>query len=400
MAQLNQLYDYVANALEVVEMKLIRDRNDIEDDSISFSPEYAHQVFGENESIFGYRDLKVRLYYTAGALNMYLGCKYSSRVDERDGLKADDVTSKISQLLTSGCYFTSIDEFCSKLSKDESFVPFGEMVDALTVTEGGKDRHFEFYTCDANTPGFVAFHTRMQTFVMWFVDAASYIDLDDPQWMFYVCYEKYTNSEGKTLYATVGYTTIYVYYAYPEHIRPRISQMLVLPPFQKLGIGSKFIQVIYNRFKFDDKVIDITVEDPSDEFRRIRNVIDVRHCKELPSFSPDKIKNGFTSEMVKEATKSFKINPRQCRIIYEILRLRCTNVNDEKEYKAYRLEVKKRLNVNHHKQVNDFQKLEKAGQDISILSAGIPTPEERMEQLKLEYKELEEEYQRIIDKIN
>lgn len=45
------------------------------------------------------------------------------------------------------------------------------------------------------------------------------------------------------MYATVGYSTIYLYYAYPEHIRPRISQMLVLPPFQKMGIGSKMIEV-------------------------------------------------------------------------------------------------------------------------------------------------------------
>lgn len=164
----------------------VRDRNDIDDDSINFSPEYAHQVFGENESIFGYKDLKVRIFYTAGPLNMYLGCKYSARVDQNDGFKADDVTGKISQLLTSGCYFTSIDEFCSRLDKDESFIPLGEMVDALKVTKDGKNRQFEFYSCDANTPGFVSFHTRLQTFVMWFVDAASYIDLDDPQWMFYV----------------------------------------------------------------------------------------------------------------------------------------------------------------------------------------------------------------------
>lgn len=64
-------------------------------------------------------------------------------------------------------------------------------------------------------------------------------------------YEKYTNSEGKTLYATVGYTTIYLYYAYPEHIRPRISQMLVLPPFQKLGIGSKMIEVSGTRTRLE-----------------------------------------------------------------------------------------------------------------------------------------------------
>lgn len=172
--------------LKMLSLVSVRDQKDIDDDSINFSPEYAHQVFGENESIFGYKDLKVRIFYTAGPLNIYLGCKYSVRVDERDGLKADDVTGKISQLLTSGCYFTSIDEFCSRLHKDELFHPFGEMVDAMTITEAGKERHFEFYVCDATTPGFVSFHTRLQTFVMWFVDAASYIDLDDPQWTFYV----------------------------------------------------------------------------------------------------------------------------------------------------------------------------------------------------------------------
>lgn len=164
----------------------VRSRQDIKDSATNFSPQFAHQVFGENESIFGYRDLKVRLYYTAGPLNMYFGYKYSSRVDTLGSFKPDDITGKVSELLTSGCYFTSMDEFCSRLDKDESFVPFGELVDKLTVTEDGKERHFEFYNCDAKTQGFVAFHTRLQTFVMWFVDAASYLDLDDPQWMFYV----------------------------------------------------------------------------------------------------------------------------------------------------------------------------------------------------------------------
>lgn len=84
--------------------------------------------------------------------------------------------------------------------------------------------------------------------------------------------------------------------------------------------------------------------------------------------------------------RCLQINPKQCRIIYEILRLRCTNVNDESEYKAYRLDVKKRLNANYHKQLSDLKKLEKAGQDLNLISAGIATPQERIEQLKQEYK--------------
>lgn len=168
----------------------VRDATDVDDESAVFNPTFAHQVFGESESIFGYKDLRVRLYYSAGSLAMYQGIKYSQRVDDfsHDGLKADDVTAKVSELLTTGCYYTNIDEFLSKLSKEDQFKPFGEMVDRLEVEaeNGSKKRIFEFYKCSVTTPGFVAFHARLQTFIMWFVDAGSYIDSDDPQWSFYV----------------------------------------------------------------------------------------------------------------------------------------------------------------------------------------------------------------------
>lgn len=60
-------------------------------------------------------------------------------------------------------------------------------------------------------------------------------------------------------------------------------------------------------------------------------------------------------------------------------------MNDEHEYKAYRLDVKKRLNTPYHKQIIELKKLEKAGQDFNLISAGIATPQERMEQLKVEF---------------
>lgn len=68
------------------------------------------------------------------------------------------------------------------------------------------------------------------------------------------------------------------------------------------------------------------------------------------------------------------------------MRLHYTNVHDENEYKAYRLEVKKRLNTPYHKQISNMKKLEKAGQEFNLIAAGIATPQERMEQLKVEYK--------------
>lgn len=165
----------------------MRTPEDVDDDNKSFQPHYAHQIF-ENEVIFGYKDLKVRLYYTASSLNIYLGTKYSFRIDDfnKDGLKADEVETKIAEIITAGVYYTNIDEFLSKLKKDGSFVPMGEKVDSIQLDENGKTRTFEFYKCDINTPNFTSFHDRLQTFLLWFVDAGSYIDIDDPQWLFFL----------------------------------------------------------------------------------------------------------------------------------------------------------------------------------------------------------------------
>lgn len=54
--------------------------DDLENDETSFSPDMCHQVFGENENIFGYTDLHIRLYYSAGSLQTYLGVEYSEKV--------------------------------------------------------------------------------------------------------------------------------------------------------------------------------------------------------------------------------------------------------------------------------------------------------------------------------
>jgi len=47
-----------------------------------------------------------------------------------------------------------------------------------------------------------------------------------------------------------------------------------------------------------------------------------------------------------------------------------------------------------------MKKMEKAGQDFNLISAGIATPQERMEQLKEDFKTLEKEYQHVIEKLN
>jgi GNAT superfamily N-acetyltransferase len=70
-------------------------------------------------------------------------------------------------------------------------------------------------------------------------------------------YEKYSQ-EGNTCYAVAGYATVYEYYAYPDNTRPRISQMLVLPPFQRIGLGAQLLDNIYRHYASQPRVVDIT----------------------------------------------------------------------------------------------------------------------------------------------
>ena len=95
----------------------------------------------------------------------------------------------------------------------------------------------------------------------------------------------------------------------------------------------------------------------------------------------------------------FQINAKQSRIVYEILRLRNTNVNNYAEYRAYRLDVKKRLNMSYYKQKRDLKKMEKASNFSNITQAMLPTTEERLDQLIDEYAVIEEDYHRVLNKL-
>lgn len=48
------------------------------------------------------------------------------------------------------------------------------------------ERQFEIYGCGIEEPGFRSYHERLQTFLLWYVDAASFIDVDDDHWRYYL----------------------------------------------------------------------------------------------------------------------------------------------------------------------------------------------------------------------
>ncbi|XP_033217537.1 histone acetyltransferase type B catalytic subunit [Belonocnema kinseyi] len=392
------LQAFVIDSNESLELRLVREIQDVDDEKTIFKPEMSHQVFGESETIFGYRDLKVKLYYSAGCLETYLGIDYTSKLKETtdQNVKADDVLQMLSNFLSSPVHY-SLDSFFSSLVKDDTFVPAGELIQAHYVKGNNSTRKFEVYKAHMGDRNFKEYHKRMQTFILWYIDAANFLDVDDDQWHYFNMFERYVSASGSVRYATVGFATVYQYYAYPNHTRPRIAQVLILPPFQNIGLGAQLLRAIYADYIGRSEVKDITVEDPSPGFQRLRDYVDATNCSTLPSFQKHCLLQGFNKTMTIEARDNFKINKRQARRVYEILRLKVTNISNETEYRDYRLNVKRRLNIPLKREQRGLKNIELSSK---VLNQGSEFgPEYYMEILEKEYRLLEEEYDKVIKRM-
>lgn len=396
----NQLEEFKCDANEALTFKLVRQESDIEANDNAFHPDMSHQVFGDHESIFGYKDLQIQMYYSAARLNTYIGMTHSDKVTPArfDGIQADDVLGTLAKEVPPG-FYSNIDEFAASLPKDANFKPFGELLHSYSVLKRGEERCFEIYKTDIEAPGFREYHERLQTFILFFIDAASYIDVDDDKWSYYLLFEKYKYN-GNPQYAIAGYMTVYNYYAYPSRRRPRISQVLILPPFQKQGHGVQLLQTFYNTCYGNSDILDITVEDPSENFQRLRDFVDARNCMKLKSFQPEKLRKGYDDDMPWEAREKLKINRRQARRIYEILRLKATDSTVKEQFRQYRLDVKKRLNIPFQKNGRDFEKLGKAlNQEELTATLGCMTLEQRHAYLETEFEEHLKMYNKVIDRL-
>ncbi|KAL0750462.1 hypothetical protein Bca101_032465 [Brassica carinata] len=87
------------------------------------------------------------------------------------------------------------------------------------------------------------------------------------------------------LYQIVGFTAVYKFYRYPDRLRMRLSQILVLPSFQGKGFGSYLVEVV-NKVATAENVYDLTVEEPSEKFQHIRTCIDINRLRAFDPIKP------------------------------------------------------------------------------------------------------------------
>ena len=196
--------------------------------------------------------------------------------------------------------FSDPEEFETRLQSNttsKTFKPPGK----LLTTYARNGRSFEIWAGSLLDPAIRALIDRVQIFILLFIEAGSMLKTKDADWTLdrwkvYFLYEvTQPDSSSASPYVLAGYCTAYRFYRFQQPVKSktvepfpaaetvtcftlpsvlRISQFLILPPFQSAGHGSALYRAIYSDVANDPTIVELSVEDPSEEFDRLRDIND------------------------------------------------------------------------------------------------------------------------------
>jgi len=310
----------------------------------AFGPLMSHQIYGEGEEIKGY--IEPRVDVTLSSLFLPLvEVSYKSKLlsDEqatvllepmKKAFAGEDGEGDNVVMTDRAAFDAMVSEEASELdaavaAEDSGRGLLGDVVLREPI-KGGNETLTIYRSTLADASTLVKkIHRRMEPLLLFFIDAASSIDAEDPCWEFLLC--TVTDPQNKT--RIVGMSTVYAFYVYPDQRRFRLSQAFVLPSEQGKGIGSAIVDAVFSVAK-ERHVIDITLEDPTDDFRRLRDRRDLRDMlacewimakarKALGLISkanPDSSKSlQLGDESVKRLCKDLMMNVKQSERMWESL---------------------------------------------------------------------------------
>jgi histone acetyltransferase 1 len=70
----------------------------------TYHPDFTHQIFGEDEKMYGYKKPVLKLYYSASCMNIYLDMDYESVLErgKKKSAKFQDVVAILSNYFDKG----------------------------------------------------------------------------------------------------------------------------------------------------------------------------------------------------------------------------------------------------------------------------------------------------------
>ncbi|KAK8040870.1 acyl-CoA N-acyltransferase [Apiospora phragmitis] len=289
----------------------------------SFNPKFTYAVF-DNEQIFGYKGLKVNLTYNATDMRPNLSVSCIKKFKTLGDAEAVDIVELMKEFLPGVAFQKKNDFELAVKQTPTDWTPPGELVNI--IERDGET--YEVWKGSLADPAVKQLVKRIQLLVLFYIEGGSYIGedadgKDEPdyslaRWSVFFLYKK--PSAANQQYVFQGYSTVYHFWLYQTPTPPaspgkassspepknneswelpsgdfpytelphraRISQFLILPPFQGKGAGAMLYNTIFDLQSKDESTKEITVEDPNEAFDLLRDLCDMKYlCKDVPEFA-------------------------------------------------------------------------------------------------------------------
>ncbi|KAF2085267.1 acyl-CoA N-acyltransferase, partial [Saccharata proteae CBS 121410] len=403
-------------------------------------PRFTYSIFDDDEKIFGYEEPELRLDFCAHDLRPKLDISYKEKFKPIGETKAMDLQDMLKDFLPDDA-FDKAAERTEELGS--SWKPPGNLFHSYH--HGGDD--FEIWCASLADPAAKEILRRMQIFIPFYIEGGTCQNLDDQdwtmeRWKLYLLYQV-SPRENTPSYIFAGFSTSYRLWVFPTPeilsrtttttsttplpspdqpsttyspltapSRERISQFLILPPYQNRSHGAHLYSAMYTSFATDPSVFEITVEDPNEAFDDLRDWCDLATLRTNPSFTslslPDSVPDDtlrpdadvpthilLDQKLLTQLRHEAKISPRQFarlvemqllssiparhRSVARITRKHKSSDPNDRRYFFWRLIVKERVYL---KNMDQLKQLE---------------VEERVEKVEQVLEGVQEEYERVLE---
>lgn len=182
-ADADEANPFVCDANESVVFRLVQTAGDMQT-AETFEPEFTHQVFRDDETIFGYRGLLIEIFCQASLFKTFVRVTYTEKVKSTLS-PADDVLGMLRKHFGDEM-FVDETKFLQTLEKDKSArVPGNGGVVVATMdsslSNGDKSvdvvRSFRLSQKDV-----YPWHARFEPLILFYIDGASAVDSEDDKW--------------------------------------------------------------------------------------------------------------------------------------------------------------------------------------------------------------------------
>ncbi|RPA80860.1 acyl-CoA N-acyltransferase [Ascobolus immersus RN42] len=418
--------EWATSANECIKLSLVDPET--QKNVVSFNPAMTYQIFDEAESIYGYKGLKVDLKFACDDLTPCITASWKEKIDAEGDAAAQDPVEILKEHLPEDVYTSESEWKAALKSRTEPFTPPGTCIH--TYTHSGTT--FSIYRTSLPTALCKTVLNNIQITTELLIEGGSQIPVEDEDWSDarWDVYFLYTSLPTSTKHSLVGYVTFYNFFTYlpgydysshPEthHSRTRLSQFVILPPYQRQGHGSVLYDTVYAQYLADPSVLEITVEDPNEAFdilRYARDLPRLRKAKELPvDLTPSKVReaartkpetsNGLLvtpSTFLSALRKELKLPERHFLQLLELHLLSVLNgipkggskearKTREDEERAYRLLIKERIYRQNKDSLAELEESERKEKLQETYESVVEGYREVLEGLKPKRREREEE---------